>query len=328
VAFHAWEDGSLLPSSLHHEERMRQSWSTYLVLILLFAAAACGGDGPAGPDDGGGGDSRLTARIDGSSWSAIPSSITTHGTASQIPGSLYFQGATTSGGLRSLAFQLGRIPGPGIFPLGVNNITGAGGTATMTVGTTTWLTALSGAAGSITITQLTDTRAVGTFSFVAEPLIAGEAPAITVTDGQFDLPRSSTWVPVSTDQVGSRVTATIDTGLWNAATIVGVGGGESTVGFTAANTAYSLTLLTGPITGPESGPLSTTVPLRRIRVQRIQDGAGWGGTAADEGTLAVTSLSATRMGGTFSGTLAPSIPSSGLPLLSITDGTFDVRIAP
>src|SRR5690606_21615456 len=172
-------------------------------------AIACGGggDGPTGPGGGGGGgggENLLTARFNDVPWTATPSTIAPFGTTTAIPGSLSFYGATISGTTRQLALMLGRIPGPGTYPLGMNSGTGAGGVATILEGSQTWTTPLSGAAGAVTITTLTDTRVAGTFAFEATPLVAGTLSPVTVTEGRFDVPLNTSWTPVPADQIGSR----------------------------------------------------------------------------------------------------------------------------
>jgi hypothetical protein len=50
----------------------------------------------------------------------------------------------------------------------------------------------------------------------------------------------------------------------------------------------------------------------------------WGLTASDVGTVTITSVTATRLRGTFSATLQPQAGSSQTQPLTITGGTFDV----
>jgi hypothetical protein len=133
-------------------------------------------------------------------------------------------------------------------------------------------------------------------------------------------------VPATRDQEGSRVTATIGGQQWNAATVVATAPAQGQFSFNASNSEYMITMIAGPLPGPGSGPISVaTPPLRRITVLRTPAGGGWGGTAADQGTVTITTWSATRISGSFSGTLAPSPGSTGAPLV-ITGATFDIRL--
>lgn len=54
--------------------------------------------------------------------------------------------------------------------------------------TATWTSTLPGGSGSVTITELTATRARGTFEFTLVPSDAGAVGNRVVTDGEFDVP--------------------------------------------------------------------------------------------------------------------------------------------
>jgi hypothetical protein len=296
-------------------------------LALLLLLAACGGSS-AGPDDGGGGGgggggagtNRLTATIDGQAF--VASQVQAN-PVSTVPGSLAFQGTQVVGGVaRSMAIYLAFIPGPGTYPLGMNIGTSPGGTVTVVSGTSAFTTPLSGAAGTITITTLTSTRVVGTFSYVATATL-GTATS-TVTNGVFDVPLSTGYVVPTADLAGSTMTATINGTPQVMATLTGIGGGASTRVLGGMNLDYSISITLGPITAPESGPLTGfTVPTRRVTVTRVGTAQSWGGAGNDTGTFTVTSISATRIAGTFSGTLAPNAQATGT--LTVANGTFSVR---
>jgi hypothetical protein len=301
---------------------MRPLRVSLFLLASIALLAGCGGDsGPSGPGGGGGtGTDRLSARIDGVAWSAASQTILASG--STQPGQISFQGSSLTNPVGALAIMVSRIPGPGTYPLGVNIFSASGGTASIAVGATSANTPLDGASGSITFTSITSTRAAGTFAFVAEPLVGGGS-SVVVTDGQFDVPLSAGYAPVSADEVGSSASGTLAGEEWNAATVVATASTSQSYSFNASNTLYSLNLIIGPIDGPSEGPIShLTAPLRRLTITRTGGGA-WGGTGADSGTIAVTELSSARMKGTFTATLAVST-GSGDPL-EIVDGEFDVR---
>lgn len=303
---------------------MRRTFITPLLLAAALAATAC----DSGPTDSPGeGDAYLSATIDGQAWSADAATIMALATSPNVPGSLGFTGGSASGAVRNLSFHLGRIPGPGTYPLGVNQLSGAGGLATWLNAPGSWMTPLSGNAGTITIQSLGDGWTSGTFSFQAGSSAAGTSGQIAVTGGRFRVPLSASWTTVSSDQVGSVVTATIDGERWNGATVVGSSAEAALAGFSAASTDYTINLAVAPISGPESGPISTINPIRRVQVIRVSDGAAWGGTANDEGTVSIESLTDARVAGSFSGTLAP-IAAPTRPPLVVTEGRFDVRRAP
>lgn len=290
--------------------------------LLLIALPACGADGPTDAADGSG--YYFSARIDGDPWSADPAMISIAGASAGTPGMLSFQGSALSGGARSITMHLARIPGVGTYPLGMNIGTGTGGIATYVVGSRSWNTGLSGAAGTVTISEISESDVTGTFEFDAAPLDGGGG-SIAVREGRFRVPRSPGFTAATADELGNRMSGTIDGSPWNAATVVTAGGPESLAAVTASNDRYTVTLAFGPVSGPGSGPLAPGVPVRRVSVHRVGSAGGWGGTSLDVGTLTIRTLSATRVSGTFSASLAPLAGASGT--LQIADMEFDVRRA-
>lgn len=293
-----------------------------LALALSAALlAGCGGGSPAGPDgDGGGGANRVTASIDGQAFTggtvlAVP--------VSTVPGSLAFQATQVVGATaRTIAMYLAFIPGPGTYPLGMNIGTSPGGTVSVTSGTNSFTTPLSGAAGSVTITSLTATRVVGTFTFTAAATLG--SATTTVTNGVFDVPLSTGYVVPTEDLAGSTMTATINGTPQVSATLSGIGGGATTRVIGGMNLEYSISITVGPITAPGSGALTGfQVPTRRVTITRVGTTQSWGGVGNDTGTLNITTLTATRIAGTFSGTLAPNAQTTGT--LTVTNGAFNVR---
>ncbi len=167
------------------------------ILPVLFAViiAACGGSSPTGPSGPGGGSNVFSASIDGTAWSAPSTAISSASNTGSIPGGILFTGTTTVGTqARSLILSLDRIKGPGTYPLGVNTGTTAGGTLTMTFGSASWWTPLNGKSGTLTITSLTSSRVVGTFSGELAPL-AGGTGNVHITNGTFDVPLNPGYAP-------------------------------------------------------------------------------------------------------------------------------------
>jgi hypothetical protein len=243
-----------------------------------------------------------------------------------IPGTISFQGSTTAAttGARSMAVNLAFIPGPGTYPLGVNIGTTPGGIITYVDGSASWTTPLSGAAGSITIASITASRVTGSFTFTADPTTTGTP--IQGTNGSFDVPLSAGFVPASGENIGSTLTATIGGTPYVGGTVVGSGGATTTRSVIASTPAYTVSITVGPITEPGGGPLTgVTVPLRRVRIQQTGTANVWGGNGNDTGTLTVTSLSASRIAGTFSGTLQALPGTVGPATLTVANGTFNVR---
>lgn len=293
---------------------------------LAVATAACGGgDGPAGPGPGGSG---FTARVNGQDWAADQNTIQVTLGGPGIPGSLTISGTQVTSGssYRGLILGLSYLGGTGTYPLGVNVNSNAGGIGTvLTVngGTSeTWMTPLSGAAGSVTITTLTATRIQGTFSFVADPLAAG-AP-VTVTNGAFDLSLPAALSPVPANNYGSVVTATLGASAWNAATIVGLGDlASGSLVLVATTTTHSIQFAT---TTPVTTGTYTLGNGVNITASQLGTTNAWGSLTGVTGTVTFTSLGNGRARGSFTGTLVPMGTTAGT--LSITNGTFDVRVQP
>ncbi|MBL0177861.1 MAG: hypothetical protein IPP98_01880 [Gemmatimonadetes bacterium] len=292
-----------------------------LVLSLSLAIlTACGGGSPTGPGGGGNGTDKVTASIDGQAFTGATIQANP---VSTVPGSLAFQATQVVGGAaRSIAMYLAFIPGPGTYPLGMNIGTSPGGTVTLVNGVNGFTTPLSGAAGSVTITSLTATRVAGTFTFTATATLG--TATTTVTNGVFDVPLSTGYVVPTADLAGSTMTATINGTPQVSATLSGIGGGATTRVVGGMNLEYSISITVGPITTPGSGALTGfTVPTRRVTITRVGTAQSWGGVGNDNGTLNITTLTPTRIAGTFSGTLAPNAQTTGT--LTITNGAFNVR---
>jgi hypothetical protein len=295
---------------------------TFLLLALFLAA--CGSDGGTGPDDPPDGNGNaLSASIDGAAWVANDLTITSAGNTSGLPGGLVFSGGTLTQPSRSLVISLGRIVGPGTYPLGVNTGTNAGGTLTMVLGSASWWTPLNGDAGSITIASMDNGRVRGTFSATLAPL-AGGTGTVTVTNGQFNVPINPGYTAPAADDLGSIVEADLGGVEFHGATIVGIGGGTSLIGLTAANLTHTVIITAGPVDGSGTLPLQpVTIPIRKVQVIESGTSIGYGGTGADVGTFTITAVSANRMAGTFSGTLSRV---GGTGTLQVS-GSFDVRTA-
>jgi hypothetical protein len=302
---------------------MRRSLAALAATVLV----ACGGSGPTDPGGGGGGGNALSATIDGTAWSASSATINAAGNMAQLPGGLLFTGSTITQPARGLIIQLGRISGPGSYPLGVNTATNAGGTITMSLGSSGWSTPLNGDAGSITISSMANGRVQGTFSATLERTFGADGAAqVSITNGQFNVPINPGHAAPAADNRGSTLSVTVDGQSSKGATIVGIGGGTSLIGITASNLEWTVILTAGPVDGQGTLPLSpVTVPIRKVSIMSIGSGQGWGGTQADVGTFTISSITATRMAGTYSAVLAGIGQAGGARTVT---GTFDVRTVP
>ncbi|HRP08906.1 MAG TPA: hypothetical protein PLL69_10505 [Gemmatimonadales bacterium] len=301
-----------------------------LLALSLAALAACGGSSsgpnppppPPPPPPGG---SSFTATIDGQQWAASPLTISSAANTSSQPGGLLFIGGTLTQPSRGLAIHLGRITGPDTYLLGVNQGTNAGGTLTMTFGSQSWWTALNGEGGTITIQSLANGRMKGIFSADLVPLAGGSTGTVQVRNGEFDLPINPGYAPPAADDHGSSFTMRINnTEDFTGATIVGIGGGTSLIGVTASTDKYTVSLAAGPVDATGTLPIqSVTVPVRKLTVFVNGAAVGYGGTQADVGTMTINSVTAKRMSGSFSATLAQV---GGAGSMTVT-GNFDVKTA-
>jgi hypothetical protein len=277
-------------------------------------------------------------KVDGTQWVAESISISA-GPIKPLPGSLLVVGSQNAGGkITGLNLTLGNVTGPGTYALGVGSeviggIASIGETPTGTHDSTVWETPLDGVSGQVVITTLTPDRLVATFSFVAAPgknnLLGGTR---TITEGQIDLPFSGALTPVP-ENVGSKVSATLNDAPYNAWLVSGMlkdFTGAAGVNISTASSVNALSLMLQGVTAPGSYAISDATPLRTITAGHTGGDAGhccWGLNAGgDVGTITITSLTAARVKGTFSGTLQPQPGKPATTPLVVTDGAFDVGI--
>ena len=153
-----------------------------LSIAFLASAVGCGGSDSNGvtnpnPQQSAG---TMSARIDGAAWTAsvVTVAVNTNG--------LIISGASTSS--TGVAVGASRLLGTGTQTFGTG--TNFNALATMTTGTQSWsATGIQGSnsSGSVTLTTLTATRAVGTFTFTAAALAGGATGTKVVTSGVFDV---------------------------------------------------------------------------------------------------------------------------------------------
>jgi hypothetical protein len=272
----------------------------------------------------------MSAAIDGQSWVADGNTVQVTADAN-APGVLAIIGthAASASNYLSVELALGYLTGPKTYPLGVNAGTNAGGSATVSEqqgsGVGFWATDFSGDRGSVTVTSMAAGRFAGTFLFTAPPQLGSSVTNTrTVTNGSFDLPLPAAFQAPAADDYGSSITATINGGSWNGATVTGVGDTSTgALSFGGSTTSYLLNFTT-------SVPVQAGMTYDQTAVQLTASNLGaagmnWGGSSSVV-SVAVTALTAKRIAGTFTATLA-GIPSS-LGTLSLTGGAFDVRIDP
>jgi hypothetical protein len=152
-----------------------------MLVAASISIAACGGGdgGPASPNPNQNtSKSTMSARIDGTQWTATNVGVTARN------GSLIVAGANTAG--VGVGFGASMIQGTGTQTFGPGIISAAN--ASVTAGTMSWSASNFQGSGSVTIATLTANRAAGTFQFTAPALTAGSTPSPrVVSSGVFDV---------------------------------------------------------------------------------------------------------------------------------------------
>lgn len=311
--------------------------------VCLWLLAACGGGGdsttapnsggnqnPGGTTGGTSGTTQMTATIDGKAWTASSGGVMAIQVSSTSGGYLISGielAGTTIG--TSLAISINDIPGPGTYPLGTDGVSVAGGFAGVTVaGTQTWNTPVSGAAGTITITSLTTAHIAGTFSFTASLPTNGATGQRVVTNGAFDAPfKPAAVIKALPDSIGSKMSATLNGQAW----IAGIVGGQIGSGFislSGINDKQSV-LFTIPMPAAAGTYVLNNVLPNFVyawdpnAVKPAGARCCWG-VQGDVGTVTFTTLTKTRVKGTFSATLSPQPGTAAVGSLTIANGTFDI----
>ena len=163
-----------------------------LAIVTTLVALGCGGGGddddgnPTGPPGGGGGatNGSFSVQINGATWGATGTINVQRQTQNNI---ISFAGSGSAGGTTyGVAVSIVNATGPGNHSL---NIFAGGDGSNVAIGTSSgvgYSTGLTGGSGTLTITSLTATRIVGTFSGTAVPAGATTANLVLV-NGQFDI---------------------------------------------------------------------------------------------------------------------------------------------
>ena len=299
--------------------------------LVLLAAEACGGGDGGGNGPGGGSSGPFTAVVDGSDWAADAATIAAQ-TVPAVPGGFVIVGTqvVSSNDARSITLSLYNVRGTGTYALGVlPNVIGGIATYGQGGGSSAngWVTPLNGYAGTLTLTALTATRIAGTFQFDASDN-AGSVRHITA--GQFDVPLSSGGaLPTVPDNAGGRLTAAVGGAAYNASLLAVTQSGPSGVAFSSTSDTLAVTISLSGVTAVGTYPIDTQTAAagRYIVVSRtgVSPVATWGTGAGTTGSVVVTSLTSTRVKGTFTATLGPQANSGASAPLSVT-GDFDVGL--
>jgi hypothetical protein len=267
----------------------------------------------------------MSANVDGQFWQADQSAITVSGnTNTPRQGTISITGTKLAGGNKTITLVLSFVSGPGTYPLGVNFATNAGGTAAYSEAPNSWLTTLTGEAGTVTITTRTDTRIVGTFSFNATELPGSAPSTVRVSNGEFDITVEG-GLPDLPTGFGSVTSANLDGDFWNASTILATSSTPGRFDLVLTNTEYSMTMF--PLVDILAGSTYGIPGQISLTINRLGTTDSWhtdGGP--NVGAVTITEFTDAQLVGSFAG-LIPQI-SGGITPLSIADGQFNVFFQP
>ena len=158
---------------------MRQPFAI-LGTAALVVVAACGGGssdkGPTNPNQNPNSNRSMSARVDGTAWTATSVAAGVTNGVLIIAGTNVTQTVTVS----AVVSQ-----GTGTQTVGQTSLA----SGSLLVGQQQWsASGLQGGTGSVTLTTLTATRAVGSFSFTVQGRTQGATPASRqITSGVFDV---------------------------------------------------------------------------------------------------------------------------------------------
>jgi hypothetical protein len=317
-------------------ERLTRATSGGVVVVALgLVALGCGGSTTStGP---GSGKARyyMTANIDGVAWAEDAANASAVGAVWAAPGLYTITGFSTPAAT-TIAISLNTIRGPALYPLGVN-VGVPGGTAQISNTSQGWTTRLSGAAGTIIITLLTNTEIAGSFAFVANGILnAPSTSTKSVTTGEFDLPiRAIQTIGAIPDNAGSAISGSIAGQSFNMATVAVTTGqtrnlmGQvvgTTLIFGGSTDTQGMGATVSGITGPGTYTLTNATPSTTLNASLTNGSViqAWNsGVNGSGGTVTITSWSTTRATGTFTGTLGGAIGTSTSIALS---GSFNVGL--
>lgn len=303
----------------------RSSRAAVLILILT----ACGGSSGTGPSvppppppPGGG---AVSATVNGQAFGTVSFAQAVHA----LSGGYLVSAQSVAGvNAKAITISLMNITGPGTYPLG----TGAGvegGFATYVENGAGWGTDLSGEAGTITLTTLSDSRMAGTFSYTATEHTGGATGVRTLTNGSFDLPvtTTGTFGPVP-DRNRSTLHATVGGEPYVGSTIVSTTTQGGIFVAAANNTKYSIGFAFNGLIAPGTYPISA-VPgvLNSVSISPPTGGSitgprcCWSSALGGTGSVVVTSVTPERVTGTFAFTLNRSSGGATGPI-TVSGGTF------
>jgi uncharacterized protein DUF6252 len=307
---------------------------TFLVSLAAALTMACGGGNasPSAPSAAATppapAGSMLTFKVDGVSESA--SSVT-----AGLANGILSIGGTDSSRATTLSFALTpTAAGTGTYTLGP--LSAANAQVLIGNPAAGWQAAVGIGSGTITVTSLTSTAATGTFSFslVAVPG-SGASGTKSITEGAFNVTFTSVPAPAPTPNGGSTLSALIDGVPWTSSLTRRATLTNNFLAVTGQDTSFRVITLVVPIGAgllvPPSPPPTISLDFTagvRGTVTMVLGAQNWdNGHAGGAGSFTVTSISATRVTGTFTVTLVSNpINAAPVPTAHLTNGQFDMML--
>jgi hypothetical protein len=308
---------------------MRFLQSLSVLIALTLVASACGGCGssPTGPSNSGSGSGSggsgggssstgtMSARIDGGQWTATTA-----------------QGSMNNGIISIVGISAGQA-----FSIGV---TVNRGTATYTagiidpfnvvvsnlaIGSSGWDAGPVSGSGTVTIAALTSTTASGTFSLTLAPTPgSGATGNKVITNGIFNVTLTPQTVPSpSPGNVNGTFTALVDGVAWRGAFVARAMNTSGIISLTGTDTDTRGIVLTIGANGPGTYSLNFGSPSNAIMTF---GGQQWFTALPGAlGSVTITSLTSTRVTGTFTMTMQPSQANTPpIRAAQVTTGQFDL----
>lgn len=199
-----------------------------------------------------------------------------------------------------------------------------------------WQAGVGIGSGTITITTLTSTRAVGTFLFMLAAVPGtGATGTRSVTEGSFDVVLTTAPTPAPTPGGGSTMSALIDGVAWTSSLSRRATLTNNFLTITGQDTNFRVITIAVPLSAgllvPPSPPatisLDFTSGVRGVATMVLGSQNWDNGHDGAQGTFTVTSISATRVTGTFTVTLVNNpINVVAVPTARLTNGTFDMAL--
>jgi len=270
----------------------------------------------------------MTFKVDGTSHTATSS------TGSLANGILSIGGTDAS---RNTTLSFGVTPtaaGTGTYTLGQLSAANA----LMLVGSPAqgWQAGVGIGSGTITITSLTTTAAAGTFSFsLAAVPGSGATGTKTITEGTFNVTLTTPAAPSPTPSGGSTMSVLIDGVPWTSSLSRRATMTNNILTITGQDTNFRVITLAVPTSAgllvPPSAPPTISLtfgPDIHGTVTMVLGAQNWdNGHAGGEGSFTITSISSTRVAGTFTVTLVNNpINTVAVPTARLTSGTFDMAL--